>query len=168
LTDAHGRYVLTGLTPGSYKVEFGDPSCSDGAAGLGIQWYKDAASEGSATAITVTAGQTTSAINAALPADGTITGTVTGTSAAPLSGVCVSAVPLAKGQPAIFTVSGGGSYQLAGLMPGQYRVEFQAGCGQAGVKTQWWQDAASSAAATVITVGADATVGAINAVMAGG
>ena len=123
---------------------------------------------GSATVITVTAGQTASAINAVLPADGTITGSVTGTSASPLSGVCVSAVPLAKGEPAIFTVSGGGAYTLADLPPGRYRVEFQAGCGQAGVKTQWWQDAASSAAAKIITVSAGATVSGIDAIMTGG
>jgi protocatechuate 3,4-dioxygenase beta subunit len=168
LTDAHGRYVLTGLTPGKYKVEFGDPSCSDGAAGLGIQWYQGASDSGSATVITVTAGQTASAVNATLPADGTIGGSVTGASAAMLTGVCVSAVPLAAGEPAVFTVSSGGSYLLGDLKPGRYRVEFQAGCGQAGVTTQWWQGAASSAAATIITVGAGAAVSGINAVMSGG
>jgi hypothetical protein len=168
LTDARGKYVVTGLAPGRYKVEFGDPSCSDGAAGLGTQWYDHAAGSGSATVITVTAGRTASAINAALPADGTITGSVTGTSASPLSGVCVSAVPLAKEESAIFTVSAGGSYTLAGLLPGQYRVEFQAGCGQEGVKTQWWQDAASSAAAKIITVSAGAAVSGIDATMARG
>jgi hypothetical protein len=167
VTGAKGRYVLTGLAPGRYKVEFGDPFCSDGAAGLGTQWYNGAADSGSATVITVTAGRTASAVNAALPADGTITGSVTGPSASPLSGVCVSAVPVAKGEPAIFTVSGSGTYTLAGLLPGKYRAEFQAGCGQAGVKTQWWAGATSSAAAQIITVSPGATVSAIDAVMTG-
>jgi molybdopterin-binding protein len=163
-TGPQGKYVLAGLTPGRYKVEFGDPSCSDGTTGLGAQWY-DHAGAGAATVITVTAGRTASAVNAALPADGTITGSVTGTSASPLSGVCVSAVPLAKGKPASFTVSGGGSYTLADLQPGQYRVEFQAGCGQEHVKTQWWQDAASSTAAKIITVRAGAGVSSVDAIM---
>jgi hypothetical protein len=149
-------------------VEFGDPSCSDGTVGLGAQWYDGAAGIGSATGITVKADRTASAINAALPAAGTITGTVTGTSASRLSGVCVSAVPLAKGVPASFTVSSGGSYTLAGLQPGQYRVEFQAGCGQAGVKTQWWHDAASSTAAKIIAVSAGARISGIDATMTGG
>jgi hypothetical protein len=164
-TDVHGRYVVTGLTPGSYKVEFGDRSCSDGAAGLGTQWYDGAAGKGSATVVIVKADRTASAVNAALPADGTITGSVTGTSATGLSGVCVSAVPLATGEPVSFTVSAGGSYTLADLVPGQYRVEFQAGCGRSGVKTQWWQDAASGALAKSITVGAGATVSGIDAAM---
>ena len=166
-TDADGNYLVTGLAPGKYTVEFGDPSCSDGAAGLGIQWYNGASGSGSATVITVTAGKTASGVNSVLPADGTITGTVTGQSAAKLSGVCVSAVPAAAGEAAIFTVSAGGSYTLDGLLPGRYRVEFQAGCGQAGVTTQWWQDAASSAAARIVTVSPGATVSGIDAVMAG-
>lgn len=164
-TDAHGKYVVTGLTPGRYKVEFGDSSCSDSAPGLGTQWYDGAARSGSATVITVKAGHTASAINGALPADGAITGSVTGTSASSLSGVCVSAVPLAKGEPAVFTVSAGGAYTLDGLLAGQYRVEFQAGCGKAGVKTQWWRDAGSSVSATIITVSPGDTVSGIDAVM---
>jgi hypothetical protein len=166
--DADGRYVVTGLAPGRYKVEFGDPSCSDDAVGLGIRWYDGAAGSGSATVITVKAGQMASAINATLPADGAITGSVTGTSAALLNGVCVSAVPLATGEQPLFTVSGGGRYTLADLLAGQYRVEFQAGCGRAGLKTQWWRDAASAAAAEIITVTSGATVSGIDAVMTGG
>ena len=167
-TDAHGQYGFTGLTPGRYKVEFGDPTCSDDAAGLGTQWYHGAAGSGSATVISVAADQTVSAINAVLPADGTITGSVTGTSTSPLSGVCVSAVPLAKGEPHVFTVSAGGEYTLADLPTGRYRVEFQSGCGQASVTTQWWQNAASRAAAKIITVSASATVSGIDAVLTGG
>ena len=167
-TDAHGQYGFTGLTPGRYKVEFGDLTCSDDAVDLGTQWYDGAAGSGSATVISVAADQTVSAINAVLPADGTITGSVTGTSASPLSGVCVSAVPLAKGEPAVFTVSVGGEYTLGDLPPGRYRVEFQSGCGQASIKTQWWQSAGSRAAAKIITVSASATVSGIDAVLTGG
>lgn len=165
--DERGKYLITGLTPGRYKVEFGDPSCSDNAAGLGIQWFGGAADSGAATVITVTAGQTASAIDGALPADGTITGSVTGSSASKLTGVCVSAVPLAKGEQASFTVSAGGSYMVTDLQPGRYKVEFQAGCGQGGVTTQWWHDAGSSAAAKVIAITAGATVGGIDATMTG-
>ncbi len=163
--DALGKYLVIGLTPGRYKVEFGDPSCSDSAPGLGTQWYDGATGSGSATIITVKAGHTVSAVNGALPADGTITGSVTGASASSLSGVCVSAVPVTKGDPPVFTVSAGGAYTLAGLLPGRYRVEFQAGCGQAGLRTQWWQDARSRVAAKIITVSPGDTVSGVDAVM---
>ena len=163
--DAHGKYVVTGLVPGSYKVQFGDPSCSDSPPDLGTEWYNGTAGRGSATVITVTAGRTASSINGSLPADGTITGSVTGSSAAPLTGACVSAVPVTKGEMAVFTVSADGTYTLADLLPGRYRVEFQAGCGQAGVKTQWWQGATSGAAATIIAIKPGVTVSGIDAVL---
>lgn len=168
VTGAGGKYTLGGLAVGRYKVEFGDAFCSDGAAGLGVQWYNGAPGPGSAALVDVRADHTTGSIDAALPADGTITGSVTGTGAAPLTGVCVSAVPVAGGEPATFTVTAGGTYSLAGIRPGKYRVEFQAGCGKSGVKTQWWDAAASGATAMAITVGAGATVSGIDAVMTGG
>jgi hypothetical protein len=40
---------------------------------------------------------------------------------------------------------------------------FQSGCGQASLATQWWRDAGSKAAATVIRVAADATTSGIRA-----
>jgi hypothetical protein len=82
--------------------------------------------------------------------------------------VCVSAVPLATGESASFTVSARGSYTLDGLPPGKYKVKFQAGCGHAGVKTQWWRDAASSAAAETITITPAATASDIDATMTSG
>ena len=106
-------------------------------------------------------------IDAALPADGTIAGSVTGTGAAPLTGVCVSAVPVAGGR-ARSRCRLAARYSLACITPGKYRVEFQAGCGKSGVKTQWWDAAASSATAKVITVAAGATVASIDAAMTGG
>ena len=42
-------------------------------------------------------------------------------------------------------------------------MKFSTGCGDAGFKTQWWQDASSAATATVIKVGASATVTGIDA-----
>jgi Carboxypeptidase regulatory-like domain len=162
---AHGSYVLTGLTPGSYKVKFGDQTCSDNAPGLGTQWYSGAAGSGSATVVTVTAGQTASAIDGSLPADGTISGSVTGTSASPLTGICISAVPVVKTGLPVFTVSANGAYTLADIQPGRYRVEFQAGCGGVSVKTQWWQDAVSSTTAKIVNVRPGDTVSDIDAVM---
>jgi hypothetical protein len=44
-------------------------------------------------------------------------------------------------------------------------VEFQAGCGQAGVKTQWWQDAGSPLTAKIIRVSPGDTVTGVDAVI---
>jgi hypothetical protein len=156
-TDAHGKYTASGLAPGSYKLELNN-GCSDGGTGLGIRWVQG---------LTVQTGVVAVNVNVSLPADGTISGSVTGTGPAPLTGVCVSAVPVAAGQSTVYAVSGAGSYTLAFLTPGKYRVEFQAGCGKSGVKTQWWDAAASSATAKVITVAAGATVSGIDAALTG-
>jgi hypothetical protein len=58
-----------------------------------------------------------------------------------------------------------GSYSLQDLQPGRYKVKFSIGCGASGFKTQWWKNAGTSAAATVITVGAGALVTGIDAAL---
>lgn len=62
-TTARGSYSLTGLTPGTYTVEF---SSGCGATGYATQWWNDKSSAGSATVITVKAGSVTTGIDAAL------------------------------------------------------------------------------------------------------
>ena len=52
----------------------------------------------------------------------------------------------------LFRSGSKGTYQLADLAPGQYRVEFSSGCGAAGYLTQWWQGAASRQKATLVDV----------------
>jgi len=50
------------------------------------------------------------------------------------------------------------------LPPGRYRIEFSTGCGAKGHPTQWWHNAKSASAATVITV-KFATITDINATL---
>jgi hypothetical protein len=167
-TEANGRYLASGLTPGRYKVLLGDPSCSYGPANLADQWYEDSASSATATVVTVAAGHVRGGVDAQLGSDGTVTGSVTGPGSENLTGICVSAVPVARYASTVYTVASGGSYEITDLAPGRYRVEFQSDCGLTGWKTQWWDDAASSKAATVITVGAGAVISDVSAVMARG
>jgi hypothetical protein len=61
-TDSSGNYMITGLSTGDYKVEFSD--CF--AATHQTEWYDNASSSASASTVHVTAGSTTSGINAAL------------------------------------------------------------------------------------------------------
>ena len=44
--------------------------------------------------------------------------------------------------------SSSGTYQLGPLQPGRYQIEFLAGCGASGYKTQWWKNASSARTAT--------------------
>jgi hypothetical protein len=161
-----GKYLATGIAPGSYTVYFGDPACGLGPPNLVPDWYDNQLSQASAQTITVTAGQTTAGIDAALPTTGEITGTVShGPSGAPVSGACVTAYPTAAGSAPIVAVSRDGSYSLIDLQPGGYRVEFSSGCGATGYRAQWWRDTGSASKATVITVPAAQVVSDIDATL---
>ena len=96
-----------------------------------------------------------------------ISGLVTDDANAPVPGECVIAFPLSAmpdpflgevQQPEIAVTGNNGSYTLAGMQPGRYKVKFTTGCGSSGFATQWWDHVASAPAATVITVGAGAKV----------
>jgi hypothetical protein len=158
-TGPDGGYLATGLPVGTYEVHFNDPQCLFGPS-LAPQWYDGQLTRAAANSVSVTAvGSTTPSIDAALQPDGQITGTVSGKSAGPLSGACVTAVPLsagsqlASGSLPIVAVTGTTGYTLAQLVPGRYKVKFSAGCGAVGYVTQWWKQQTSQKAATVIKVG---------------
>ncbi len=164
-TGRFGKYLLTSLVPGRYKVRLGDPGCSDGPANLAAEWFDQSIGMGSATVITVRAGHTRGGVDGVLGIDGTITGAVDGAGSTPLTGICVSAIPASRYLPTVYTAASNGKYTLPELAPGRYRIEFQSGCGLTGLATQWWQRAASRAAATVILVRPGDVVTDINATM---
>ena len=114
-TSRNGQYLVSGLAPGQYYVLLGDPGCSDGPPGLASQWYGGAASRSSSTVVTVTADHVRAGVNAALGTDGTISGSVTGPASAPLTGICVSAVPVSRSGSTLYATSSQGTYTLADL-----------------------------------------------------
>jgi len=163
VTGTGGRYLASNLAPGKYQVFFGDPVCPYGPYSLAPQWYQDQQTRATATKVTVTAGQTTPAVDATLANDGQVSGTVTGPAHAALTGICVAAVQ--PGAATVIAVTRGGSYSIIDLTPGRYRVEFTSGCGASGYANQWWKDAGSAAKATVITVPASTVTTGIDAVL---
>jgi hypothetical protein len=158
VTRKGGRYVMRDVPPGQYKVFFGDPACPVAPGGLAQQWYNAKHTSAAATVVAVRPGQATNRIDATLQRDGTISGTVTGPppAANPLAGSCVTAMPLSGARPVI-AVSQASGYKLTGLVPGRYLVEFRSGCGTSGYQTQWWKDAGSRTAATIVRVGPGTT-----------
>jgi hypothetical protein len=163
MTGPRGRYQATGLAPGTYQVLLGDQICSQGSDDLAAQWYRDQPTQATAARVHVSSGQVTAGIDATLRADGGISGTVTST-AGRVTGACVTAIPLAGGNPEI-AVSLHGRYTLESLIPGRYKVRFSSGCGITGLRTQWWKDASSASHATIIGVAAGQLVTGIDAAM---
>jgi hypothetical protein len=68
-----------------------------------------------------------------------------------------------RAAPLLAVATAGGGYQLTGLTPGRYLVEFFSGCGTTGYATQWWRDARSASAATPVGVKVATTTPGIDA-----
>jgi hypothetical protein len=165
ISGSGGRYLATGIAPGTYTVYLGDQTCGEGPPNLTGQWYDNQQSAALATKITVKVGHTTTGIDAALETTGEITGSVRGPSGAPVSGICVTAHGTAAGSVPVVAVSRAGGYSLTDLQPEPYVVEFSAGCGATGYRTQWWHDARSASTATVIAVSATQLITGVSATL---
>lgn len=145
---------MNGLAPGGYHIVF-TPDCLIGAGAFVPQALT--------SPVLVTAGTTTGGVGATLAADGGIAGTVQ-VSGTPVAGVCVIAYPSAGGlAPLVARTTADGSYQVTGLAPGSYDVEFTAGCGATTYVTQWYNGASSRSGATPVTVTSGTVTGSIDA-----
>jgi hypothetical protein len=137
-TDVTGAYIIRRLPPGNYKVSFKGPYGTN----YSPQWYNNQASFNQANWVPVVVGNTTPNINAQLLIGGTITGvTTTGTALAggksqPAAGG-IRAGSLTAGVSAVVNVydetreliaslpsSADGTFSVAGLATGKYKVEF--------------------------------------------
>jgi hypothetical protein len=151
ITDSHGGYSITGLSPGSYSIEFTDP-----ASKYGGQWWNGQALRSSAAVIQLVTG-TAATANATLALGATISGSV--------SDIRNSA-PLYKADVEVFDASGNpvgyaqtnssGAYAVHGLPAGNYTVEFS----DSGYFVNWWAGQTSEGSATVITLAAGGTASA--------
>jgi hypothetical protein len=157
-TGRTGRYVITGLSSGTYQVIFTD--CGHSPA----RW-------GSVTraGVLVAGRNAVTGVNQRLDAAGTISGTVDASwSARPLSGACVVVVPAsANGSYGTAVTGDGGSYQVTGLSAGNYLVySGDPFCGFVGsvagpfgfffggtnLAPQWYNNQPTQSTATQVTV----------------
>ncbi len=164
-TGADGRYELSGLNPGRYRVLF-SPVCLAGFAAVAPQWFNDRASQASATAVTVVAGQTRGGVDARLLSYGGISGTVTDSAHSPVAGICVTAASVGvSATPVVAVTAVNGAYSLGDLAPGSYTLEFSSGCGATGFATQFYNGVRSIRSASPVAVTAGITRPGIDATM---
>jgi len=132
VTAADGSYTLTGLAAGTdYQVSFyatGSSGGSSDALGYLDQWYDNQPMSGTPTPVTVTAGATTTDVDAALATGGSITGTVrdaVGTRHG-LAGVAVSVSTPSNGNYYGYAkTAADGGYAVQGIPAGtDYQVCF--------------------------------------------
>ena len=161
-TNASGDYTITGLTSGSYKVFFYPTPYS---LNYLSEWYNDKADFSTADQVAVTAGNTTSNINAQLAAGGSISGQVTDTSAAGIQYILVDVYDLANHYLDFAFTDASGNYTLSGLPSGNYKVFFAE---TLNYLTEWYNDKGDFATADQVAVTAGSTTPNINAQLAAG
>ena len=152
-TNSSGSYSVLGLRTGSHKILFRD-TC-DSAADRAYEWYDDKASRAVADPVSVTAGNETPDIDAALALGGSISGTVTAQeSGLPLSGICVEVSDAAGDVVSSAFTSGGGEYSAGGLRSGSYKVFYYDECDSSfdDRLREWYNDKASEATADPVAV----------------
>lgn len=173
--NAAGEYQITGLSPGTYKVEFEAYACAKPGECVPInyvpQYYAGKAELSEADTITV-ASTRVEHIDAALQPGGVITGTARDASShAAISGVEVCALAAGSGEKEHCATSGaGGEYTIIGLSTGAYKIEFNAAgtCSESGCNylAQFYEGVAGFGEATLVgatsgqtTTGIDAAMG---------
>jgi len=165
-TDESGRYLLNGVAPGEVTVCF-DPTYT--AGGYRRTCY-GAEAGGSGSPITVTAGQLSTA-DVRLSHGASITGTITDTSGAPISGVLVSAYSWNTWEGYFSQTDESGNYTLSGLAADDYRICFDPSYAQGpaagGYAMQCYDNQPSMDTADPVTVGSTGSV-TVNAVLRAG
>jgi hypothetical protein len=125
-TNASGNYSLIGLRTGQWKIYcYGDTLYA-------WEWYDNASSWNSATAVSVTAPSTVTGKDFSLEIGGSISGHVYGEGSAPLSGCHIIAFDTSfgwSGQGMKGTqTNASGYYKVTGLRTGSYYVEAYTEC----------------------------------------
>ena len=164
-TDANGHFRAAGLPAGSYKVRFDPPPGSPYID----EWWNDKPSSASADLVAVAAGEEHTGIDAVLARGATIAGHVTASGGVGLGSVTVTAYRAGGTGGGEDQVSSGytnpsGDYVIGSLPAGSYKLEFRASNGA--YVTEWYDNEASFADASVVTVQADDTRAGINAELA--
>jgi len=144
-----GSYRIAGLGTGSYRLQF-FPEC-----GVKGSWLDRSLK----TAVAVTDGKTTAAVNTFLVPAAEISGMVTAAKGGrPLPGICMFALPVVRGQGEVALVGieqtgKNGGYTITGLRRGKYVVNFSGGCGNKGsYAPQYYNGQPDAAAASPISL----------------
>lgn len=156
-TDSDGRFYLTPST-GPWLIEFQDER-SEYAA----EWYADAPTVTGATPVTYDGTAVVDLGAVSLTVGASITGRVTDTTGAVARGIEVTAYDAEENYVTEVRTNRRGAYRLGRLAPGAYRLRFSDP--QEEYEREYWNDAATLAAATPIDVARDQAVTGRDAVL---
>lgn len=154
VSTAGGHYLLSGLAPGKYELEFSSPP--NGNASYVSALY-DEGQPVKVAADSIAAGR-----NAQLVAGGSITGTVTAAATGhPVQGALACAEDEEQEVEACAPSAADGSYTITGLRGGGHTVVFYGA--EAGFANQYYDEADTFATARTIALSTDETTSGIDA-----
>lgn len=162
--DTNSNYLVERLPEGNYKVLFIPTTSGNYAA----EWYDGSGSFEASAPIPVTAGQATTGIDFHVGPQGSIEGTVTDTSGAPLAGISVTWFDAADpylGLSVAFT-DANGHYLLGRLPNGSVKLRFAASNVAMNYAPEFYPDALLFPDAAAINVQSGQTVSGINVQLA--
>lgn len=166
-TDNAGAYSVQGLPAGQYRVSFYP---RDGIHAP--QWYADAPTGAAADSVSVGPGADVTDIDVRLRLGGVIAGTVRRANGTPAAGMSVEPCLWnvrsgACDQVFVATTKADGTYQVRGLIPGDYKVFFWGSELRGGHRDEYYDDRPDTdvAGATVLLVGEGQTVSGVDARM---
>lgn len=175
-TGQNGEYTIPEIPAGSYIVEFsvsfqGGPGSSQSDLDYAPQYYDGKASQAEAEEVTVTAGETTLGVDAAIQPGGKITGVVTdAVTHDQVAGIEVCAYrPLEYEPSRCGATNTNGEYTIDPLVGGEYVVVFRApSSGPLDYAPQYYSDQASAEQANKVPVTIGETTSGIDAAMQSG
>ena len=173
VTHSDGSYRLRQLFSGSYFVGF-EGGCGNQQS-VAPQAYRNDPTFLGPASISVTAGQVTTGIDAAMKPGVTIAGHVTDQAGKPVSAVCVLILGVTGaggfGDFGASVIDHGGRYSAANLPPGQYNVLFTGlfarhrGCGRSPYADQQFSGAGFGARPNLISAAAGKITTGVNAAL---
>ncbi|MGN6373169.1 MAG: MSCRAMM family protein [Solirubrobacteraceae bacterium] len=174
-TNADGEYTISGLSNGSYTVEFFSEETGplEAVEDYVPEYYPDKGIEHEAQPVSVAAGSATTGINAEMQRGAEIHGRVSAAAdGSPLADILVCATRATDGIEACATTGTAGEYAVSGLPDGSYDVEFVPGletafgaAARSNYLGQWYNAKRSFGEAETVSVTAPNTVVGIDAAL---
>jgi protocatechuate 3,4-dioxygenase beta subunit len=157
------------LPPGRYKVEFAPIECDSDPGNWAPQWYRGTTRKSAATWVRVSPRKMTRHIDATLRHGGIISGKVASKAGRKVGGVC-AVLTSDRGYYLEQVSARSGTYRIAGLPAGRYKVYFAPYCTgpSANYLPQWWKNHASYRKANPISVRLGQTISGISAALTTG
>ncbi|BAJ74439.1 hypothetical protein MTES_1475 [Microbacterium testaceum StLB037] len=144
-----GRYIVTGLPAGSFKVRF-----SSWQAPVLDEWWKDATDFARAQSVTLASGQDQSGIDASLARSSSLSGTIGRSGGAPVAGVTIEVYRRSDDGSWQWTqqttTASTGTYSFPRLSPGTYTLHAKPPTGD--LLPEYYNDKPSLATASALTV----------------